>query len=76
MTDAPRTATVPLDFLEDAVTYQADVYRDGDSKTELVKEQKTVTRKDVLTLPMAQAGGFAVHVHLPVAPAPSPTPRP
>jgi len=76
MTDAPRTATVPLDFLEEGVTYQADVYRDGESKTALVKEQKTVTRQDVLTLPMAPAGGFAVHVHLPVPPAPSPTPRP
>jgi alpha-glucosidase len=74
MTDAPRTATVPLDFLEDGVTYQADVYRDGDSKTALVKENKTVTRKDVLSLPMQQGGGFAVHVHLPVPPSPSPSP--
>jgi alpha-glucosidase len=74
MTDAPRTASVPLDFLEDGVTYEADVYRDGDSKTALVKEKKTVTRQDVLTLPMHQAGGFAVHVHLPVPPSPSPSP--
>ena len=40
MTDAPRTASVPLDFLENGVTYEADVYRDGDSKTALVKEKK------------------------------------
>ena len=76
MTDAARTASVPLDFLEDGVTYEADVYRDGDAKTALVKEKRTVTRKDVLTLPMLQGGGFAVHVHLPAPPTPSPSPRP
>jgi hypothetical protein len=74
MTDAPRTARVSLDFLEDGVTYEADVYRDGDSMTALVKEKKTVTRKDVLILPMQQGGGFAVHVHLPAPPSPSPSP--
>jgi alpha-glucosidase len=74
MTDAPRTASVPLDFLEPGVTYEADVYRDGDSRTALVKEKKTVTRTDVLSLPMQQGGGFAVHVHLPVPPSPSPSP--
>jgi alpha-glucosidase len=74
MTDAPRTASVPLDFLDDGVTYEADVYRDGDSKTALVKEKRTVTRKDVLTLPMQSGGGFAVHVHLPIPPSPSPSP--
>ena len=33
-----------------------------------------VTRADVLTLPMQEGGGFAVHVHLPVPPSPSPSP--
>ena len=47
---------MPLRFLEKGVSYEADVYRDGDSKTALVKEKKTVTRSDVLTLPM-QPGG-------------------
>ncbi len=74
MTDAARTASVPLDFLESGVTYEADVYRDGDSKTALVKEKRTVTRADVLTLAMPEGGGFAVHVHLPTPPSPSPSP--
>jgi alpha-glucosidase len=74
MTDAARTASVPLDFLEQGVAYEADVYRDGDSKTALVKEKKAVTRGDVLTLPMQTGGGFAVHVHLPFPPSPSPSP--
>ena len=55
--------------------YARDVTRHR-TKTALVKEQKTVTRQDVLTLPTAQAGGFAVHVHLPVGPSPAPSPRP
>jgi alpha-glucosidase len=66
-----RTASVPLTFLKDGVTYEADVYRDGADKMELVKEKKTVTSKDSLSVAMLAAGGFAIHVHLP---KPSPAP--
>jgi alpha-glucosidase len=62
MTDEPRAATVPLDFLPDGVAYEADVYRDGDTKTALIKEKKAVTRKDSLSVAMLRTGGFAVHL--------------
>jgi alpha-glucosidase len=71
MTDAARTASVPLGFLKPGVTYEAEIYRDGEAKGALVKETKTVTSKDVLSLPMLQAGGFAVRVRLPAPPAPA-----
>jgi alpha-glucosidase len=62
MTDEPRTATVLLDFLPDGTAYEADVYRDGDTKTSLIREKKAVTRKDVLNIAMLRAGGFAVQL--------------
>jgi alpha-glucosidase len=62
ITDAPRTATVTLGFLRAGVSYEAEVYRDGDTKTALVREKKTVTSRDVLSIPMLQAGGFAVRL--------------
>jgi alpha-glucosidase len=55
-----RTTRVSLAFLDPGVSYQADVYRDGDAKTALVREKKTVTSKDVLALPVLATGGFAV----------------
>ena len=67
-----RTASVPLTFLKDGVSYEADIFRDGASKTELVKEKKTVTNKDVLSIPVLSAGGFAVHVHPPLPPPAAP----
>jgi alpha-glucosidase len=62
ITDEARTAQIPLSFLPEGASYQAEIYRDGDSKTALVKETKTVTRKDTLSIPMLQAGGFAVQL--------------
>jgi alpha-glucosidase len=60
ITDQPRTAQIPLGFLAEGASYQADIYRDGDSAAPLVKETKTVTRKDTLSIPMRQAGGLAI----------------
>jgi alpha-glucosidase len=74
ITEAARSASRPLDFLKAGVTYEAEIYRDGEAKSALVKETKTVTNKDVLALPMLQAGGFAVRVRLPPPPAPAATP--
>ena len=62
ITDEPRTASVSLDFLPDGVAYEADVYRDGETKTDVIREKKPVTRRDTLTLAMLRAGGFAVHL--------------
>jgi alpha-glucosidase len=68
MTAEARTATVALSFLRDGVTYEAEVYRDGDVRTALLVEKKTVTSRDTLSLPMLPAGGFAVRL-TPAAPA-------
>lgn len=61
----PRTHTVKLDFLG-AGEYTADVYTDAaDTDTNpnnLKKETRTVTRKDVLTLPIAANGGAVVKI--------------
>ena len=58
---------MPLGFLSDAVSYEAEVYRDGPDKTALVIEKTRVKRGDVLTMPMLAAGGFAVRIR-PAAP--------
>lgn len=57
-----RTATVTLTFLNDGVTYETDVYRDGADRTALVIEKQRVKRGDVLSVPMLAAGGFAVRI--------------
>jgi alpha-glucosidase len=61
ITGEARTAEVALGFLEEGASYEAAVYRDGESKA-LVRESRTLTRRDALRLPMAAAGGFAVHL--------------
>jgi alpha-glucosidase len=68
-----RTASVPLTFLKDGVRYEAEIYRDGADKTQLVLEKKSVKRGEVLSVPMLAAGGVAVRVHpaRPAARAPS-----
>jgi alpha-glucosidase len=61
ITAEARTATLPLSFLAEGATYQADIYRDADSRTGLVRESRTLTRKDTLTIAMQAAGGFAIY---------------
>ncbi|GLX79067.1 alpha-glucosidase [Thalassotalea insulae] len=61
-----RTLTLPLDFLDSKKRYQAQIYRDGknanwvDNPYEMIIEQKEVTAKDVLNLPLATSGGAAI----------------
>lgn len=62
MTDQPRTARLPLGFLGSDASYQAQIYRDGATPTNLVIETKTVTRESSLDVSMLQHGGFAVHL--------------
>mgnify|MGYP001168704961 FL=1 len=56
-----------LDFLESGVRYRARVYRDGKragwrgpERFRFVREEKIVTRDDVMTLRLAAGGGAAV----------------
>ena len=62
-----RTLALKLDFLESGVRYRARVYRDGKragwrgpERFRFVREEKIVTRDDVMTLRLAAGGGAAV----------------
>jgi alpha-glucosidase len=65
MTDQPRTVRLPFNFLAKEGSYQAQVYRDGTAKTNLLVEMKTVTRGSSLELPMLLNGGFAISLQSP-----------
>jgi alpha-glucosidase len=56
-----RTASIDLGFLG-AGEYDAELYRDGDSDTEQVREEKTVTREMVLEVPLRAHGGAALRL--------------
>ena len=62
ITNEPRTATLSVGFLEPGKQYVATVYRDGEAKSDLVTEEKTLSSADSLTIPMLQSGGFAAHL--------------
>jgi alpha-glucosidase len=61
-----RTITVPLDFLESGMRYEATMYLDGDdadyrtSPTGYKIEHRTIMPRDLLTLKLAPGGGAAV----------------
>jgi alpha-glucosidase len=69
-TDATaRTVKVTLDFLDPGKTYTAQIYRDGPNahyvgptRFNIAIEQRKVRQGDVLDLPMAPGGGFAVRL--------------
>ncbi|MEX0342277.1 MAG: glycoside hydrolase family 97 catalytic domain-containing protein, partial [Erythrobacter sp.] len=69
-TDAdPRETSIALDFLDQAKTYRAEIYRDaetshfeGPTRFDIVIEDRTVTAGDSLDLRMAPGGGFAVRL--------------
>lgn len=61
-----RTITVPLDFLEQGKTFEAQIYQDGkkaDWRTnpyDIAISKKTVSSADTLSIPLAEAGGVAI----------------
>jgi alpha-glucosidase len=61
-----RRLKVPLNFLDAGRTYQAQIYRDGPkadwdkSPLDIVIEEKTVTRDQVLDIRLAPGGGQAI----------------
>ncbi len=61
-----RELTLKLDFLEANKRFEAQIYRDGkeanwiDNPYEMIIEQKEVTAKDILQLPLATSGGLAI----------------
>ena len=67
MTDEQgRVLQVPLSFLAPGRTYHAQIYRDGDgahwkdAPFKFVRENRTVTSADTLTLRLAAGGGQAI----------------
>ena len=57
--DEARTLTVSLGFLP-AGNWRATIWQDGEVVREVRRTERKVTRKDVLSLPLAAAGGAAV----------------
>ncbi len=66
MTDQARTAVFELDFLDENCSYAALIFRDQ-TQDAMDREIRTVTRASMLSIPMLQRGGFAMHLS-PVAP--------
>ncbi len=65
----PRTLALKLDFLDAGKRYRAEIYRDGDgadwkgdARFRFVRETKTVTSKQALSLWLAGGGGAAVRL--------------
>jgi alpha-glucosidase len=63
ITNKPRTASIPLNFLAPGKRYTAQIYRDGQSKPDLLIEEKTVSSTDTLSVPLLQSGGCAAYLH-------------
>ncbi|HCY41895.1 MAG TPA: hypothetical protein DHV48_11155 [Prolixibacteraceae bacterium] len=61
MTDAVRTANIPLDFLADGKEYNALIFRD-ETHTTMLKGTHTVTKATNLSFAMLERGGFAVRL--------------
>jgi alpha-glucosidase len=59
-----RTLNIDLDFLEERVTYTAEIYRDGDdahwesNPYAVTIETKTFKKGDVFKIRLASGGGF------------------
>ena len=64
--DNARQVNQALNFLTDGITYEAQIYRDGEgghwdtNPYAFAAEKKTVTKQDSLSLTMVPGGGFAV----------------
>jgi alpha-glucosidase len=60
-----RTLDIPLDFLDNG-TYIADIYTDAKdvdvNPNHLLKQTRTITSADILTLRMAASGGTVLHI--------------
>ncbi|MCX8157544.1 MAG: glycoside hydrolase family 97 protein [Verrucomicrobiae bacterium] len=62
MTAQPRVAQVSLGFLDKQAQYRAEIYRDGASRTNLVREVKSITSDQRLEIPLLQNGGVAIRL--------------
>jgi hypothetical protein len=62
VTEQARTTVIPLTFLNAQTLYNAEIYRDGSSKTEIIVEKKSVRNTDTLKIALQAAGGCAVYL--------------
>lgn len=58
--ETPRTAELPLTFLDPNRKYEASTYCDGETPKQVLIERLTVTGKDRLSRQLAASGGCAV----------------
>ena len=59
--DAARTAEIPLRCLG-AGEFRAEVYRDGETRGEVVVQPLTVTKETVLSIPLQKTGGVVLRI--------------
>ena len=61
-----REITVDFNFLDEGITYNAIIYKDGndahwnDNPTAITIEKQTITKESKLTIQLAEGGGFAI----------------
>ncbi|MBE6672959.1 MAG: hypothetical protein E7599_05515 [Ruminococcaceae bacterium] len=58
--DMTKGLEMPLDFLEEGVTYKAVIYQDGAGRTNLIAKSQTVTSESVLSFNLLAGGGYTV----------------
>jgi alpha-glucosidase len=58
--DDRRDVRLPLDFLAPGARFAADLYVDGEGARDVRKQQKTVSRGDVLEVALQPRGGAAI----------------
>ena len=66
MTDERRTVNIPLDFLDEDQNYDALIFSDQ-SRTEMLRKTREVSKEDNLSFNMLPRGGFALRLS-PVSP--------
>ncbi len=68
-TGVSRTASIPLSFLSAGTNYTAQIYRDGNSNTQIYYQSQAVTSTSTLSIPVRAGGGFAIRISTqPIAP--------
>lgn len=55
-----KTAVIPLSFLNRQFPYNGTIYRDGNSRSEIVVEKSTLRSSDTLKIPIKNNGGASV----------------
>ncbi|MDR0505288.1 MAG: glycoside hydrolase family 97 catalytic domain-containing protein [Dysgonamonadaceae bacterium] len=57
----PQTVNIPLDFLSEG-TYIAQIFKDGNCRSEIMVETQTVTKNSILQILLSEQGGATVRI--------------